>query len=315
MKKFFNASISFLLVLSLFSFFNLPIQAIQSTYNVSPQIQNTSELRWSAEAKKQFASEMNIKYTQELAAGNIKSASSDEINDLILQCSAADDEERNILIKELEKYGVYRLEPTERIERNSAQSVKPESADVTVEEPLIFLFPWNNYWAVSCGGHWNNNKWHTSSLGTDVGDADAFGVSFTNISGQYRSIVTNSSAWITDENEEKKTTTTNRSDGNGDGSLGFGFRMQDYMYNKSWIADDKAYVGYKWSGCVTYDDWFGSYNFTATVYYVHTYDKAIINSIEFGVLGGQAGLNIQIQNVSQSFKALSNNTRFAIGEI
>lgn len=111
--------------------------------------------------------------------------------------------------------------------------------------------------------------------------------------------------------EDIGTITTNRSD--GDGALGFGFRLQDYIFDKSIIGSNKGYVGYKWAGDVTYDDCFGSYSFIATSYYIHTYSTATLDSITFGIQGKQAGLNIIINNSINSFTGFSNDTRFAIG--
>jgi len=183
----------------------------------------------------------------------------------------------------VKEYGVYRLEPTSRIEASSTKGIHPDNGDVTINEPDIYLLPWNNRWVVACGGHWNNNNWLTSSLSQNIRDADAFGVGYTHTNGDYRSLVTASSAWISDESGEKKSTTANRSD--GDGALGFGFRLQDYIFDKSILASNKGYVGYKWAGDVTYDDWFGSYSFIATSYYIHTYSTATLDSITFGIQG------------------------------
>ena len=99
----------------------------------------------------------------------------------------------------------------------------------------------------------------------DVGDEDAFGVKFTDSTQVYRSSVVRVSAYLADEDMEKKVTTYNRSD--GDGSKGFSVQLQDYTY---FVPFKTGYVGYKWDGSCTYDSGFGAYDGVATAYYVPT---------------------------------------------
>jgi len=70
------------------------------------------------------------------------------------------------------------------------------------------------------------------------------------------------------------------------------------------------YVGHKWSGVCTYDNWFGNYNGVATAYYIHTYNEANLKSVTFGKNGTTAGIEANIEAVESSFTAFSNDTVF-----
>ena len=159
---------------------------------------------------------------------------------------------------------------------------------------------WNNCWSVTCGGEWNNTNY--GGYINDVGGDDGFGVGYTNSSNPYKSSVVSCSAYLTDANNRYYESTSNRSD--GDGSKGFGFRLQDGWQN---IGN---YVGHKWSGVCTYDNWFGNYNGVATAYYIHTYNEANLKSVTFGKNGTTAGIEANIEAVESSVTALSNDTVF-----
>jgi len=111
------------------------------------------------------------------------------------------------------------------------------------------------------------------------------------------------SAYMTDVNSNYRASTSNRSD--GDGSKGFGFRIQDH-----WKSG--YYVGHKWSGLCTYDRWFGNYNGVATAYYIHTYDSASLESVSFGFDGKTAGISADITNSVKSFTAFSADKSFGV---
>lgn len=160
---------------------------------------------------------------------------------------------------------------------------------------------WSTYWSVTCGGHWKNNEYGDSA--GNVGGADGFGVGYTNSSNKYSSKVMSASAYMTDVNSNYRASTSNRSD--GDGSKGFGFRIQDH-----WKSG--YYVGHKWSGLCTYDRWFGNYNGVATAYYIHTYDSASLESVSFGFDGKTAGISATITNSVKSFTAFSADKSFGV---
>ncbi len=50
----------------------------------------------------------------------------------------------------------------------------------------------------------------------------------------------------------------------------------------------------------------------ATGYYIHTWDKAMITSITFGINGKTAGISATISNASKSFTVYSNDKRFGV---
>lgn len=152
---------------------------------------------------------------------------------------------------------------------------------------------------------WNmeNSNWMDSLKTGNVGGQDGFGVGYTNIGSSYKSSVVSVSAAIRDQSGTISKTTTNRSD--GDGSKGFGFRLQDYV-----TSDGNSYVGYKWSGSCTYDSNFGSYSGIATGYYLHTWSSTSINSVSFGIEGKTAGIDIEFSSTANSFTAFGSDKKF-----
>lgn len=183
----------------------------------------------------------------------------------------------------------------------SASTCATDSGDVALDTPTIYYESWSKNWSVTCGGHWKNNE-YGDSVG-NVGGADGFGVGYTNSSNKYSSKVMSASAYMTDVNSNYRASTSNRSD--GDGSKGFGFRIQDH-----WKSG--YYVGHKWSGLCTYDRWFGNYNGVATAYYIHTYDSASLESVSFGFDGKTAGISADITNSVKSFTAFSADKSFGV---
>lgn len=214
-----------------------------------------------AKEKTSFAEEMDKVYEKALADRVIKSGNQETIDLLIERATFAKDEaEQGEIRQELAQYGTYIYEAKE-VSWPSCNT----SDEVTLYTPMVFYQAWEKTWTVTCGGNWNNTSRLKSVLWGDVGDDDAFGVKFTDSTQAYRSSVVRVSAYLADEDMEKKVTTYNRSD--GDGSNGFGFRLQDYKYI---VPFKTGYVGYKWYGSCTYDSGFGAYDGVATAYYAPT---------------------------------------------
>lgn len=246
--------------------------------------------------KLEFADQMSSVYAQKLLLNEVKVPTRDLIDNLLLQVSIASPAEQKQINAELESYGVYKFDcPV--IERTTTRT---GTGDVTLAAPVIYYEAWNNCWSVTCGGEWNNTNY--GGYINDVGGDDGFGVGYTNSSNPYKSSVVSCSAYLTDANNRYYESTSNRSD--GDGSKGFGFRLQDGWQN---IGN---YVGHKWSGVCTYDNWFGNYNGVATAYYIHTYNEANLKSVTFGKNGTTAGIEANIEAVESSFTAFSNDTVF-----
>lgn len=250
-----------------------------------------------------FARTMEKKYSSDLKAGRIKKASTEEIEDLRIKYTFASADEKSQIAAEMEKYGTYVYKPFDST-NNTVSILSCGSEDVTLEVPTIFYEAAPNVWVISFGGHWHNYDWTTGAplLDGNVGGPDAFGVGFTSTSGSYISYVVGSYARIWDQNDDHYISTNNRSD--GDGSKGFGFRLQDEVIR---VFD---YMGYYWYGSCTYATGFSSYDGIATAYYIHTYKEAFINSITFGIEGENAGISFSITNQAQSFPAYSNDTPF-----
>ncbi len=263
---------------------------------VNENLQAVSEkaIYMDASEKMNFANQMDILYQNAVDNGTMERASREEIDLLIEQVTFASGAERKALVQELSEYGVYVYET----ESDFAIEPLSDSGDVTLVKPTVVYEATDKTWTVTCGGNWLNTSWETS-----VGGAEGFGVGYTNTSGTYNSAVVRSSAYITDQDRRNTNRTTNRSD--GDGSKGFGFRLQDSRIGST-------YVGYIWYGACTYDYRFGSYSGIATAYYIHTYNSASITSVSFGVDGKTGGLNVELSNTKESFVAYSNDTRFGV---
>lgn len=197
----------------------------------------------SATDKLTFAKEMDELYAKQSLLRSSPTPTREIVDALLLQVPNATPEEKAAINAELETYGVYEFEAPV-IE--SVSTCATDSGDVALDTPTIYYESWSKNWSVTCGGHWKNNEYGDSA--GNVGGADGFGVGYTNSSNKYSSKVMSASAYMTDVNSNYRASTSNRSD--GDGSKGFGFRIQDH-----WKSG--YYVGHKWSGLCTYDRWFG----------------------------------------------------------
>ena len=201
----------------------------------------------SATDKLTFAKEMDELYAKQSLLRSSPTPTREIVDALLLQVLNATPEEKAAINAELETYGVYEFEAPV-IE--SASTCATDSGDVALDTPTIYYEAWSTYWSVTCGGHWKNNEYGDSA--GNVGGADGFGVGYTNSSNKYSSKVMSASAYMTDVNSNYRASTSNRSD--GDGSKGFGFRIQDH-----WKSG--YYVGHKWSGLCTYDRCKGDFPF------------------------------------------------------
>lgn len=211
-----------------------------------------------AKEKTSFAEEMDKVYEKALADGLIKSGNQEVIDLLMERATFAKDEAQQEEIRQkLAQYGTYIYEAKE-------VSWPPcnTSDDVTLYTPLVFYQAWEKTWTLTCAGNWNHTSWRKRVFIGEVGDDDAFGVNYSDSTQAYRTYVVRTSAYLADEDMEKKVTTYNRSD--GDGSKGFSFQLQDYTY---FVPFKTGYVGYKWYGSCTYDSEFGSYDGVVTAYY------------------------------------------------
>ena len=274
----------------------------------SPQktkFSTSNEITYSS--KQIFAEEKDELCQKALADGKIKIGTSEEINHLMEEMTfAVTSKEKEDLELKLAEYGIY-VYKSEDDNQAEMQQARVGSGDVKLSTPVIFYESWEKTWTVTCGGNWTSTNWNQLLPG-NVGGSDAFGVGYTNTKPQYHSSVVRSYAYISDGGD-KLVSTNNRSD--GDGSKGFGFKLQDYIYLAN-AATTNKYVGYKWYGSSTYDANFSSYSGVATAYYIHTYKSASVTSVSFGVNGKTAGINATIAGVSNSFTAFSNDKTFGV---
>lgn len=143
-------------------------------------------------------------------------------------------------------------------------------------------------------------------IGGNVGGMDGFGVAYSNSTHNYNAYVIRTAAYITDADHDRQVSTANRDD--GDGKMGFGFRLQDYTYG----VFSRKYVGYKWYGSCTYNSSFESYNGIATAYYIHTFRNAQITSISFNSNSNGYGLPCNISVSDEYFQAYSVDKPFGV---
>lgn len=272
--------------------------------NVDPTVESIESVGvyMSGESKTAFAAEMD---KQSVDLDLRRNVTTDEIDMLLGQCVNASGAERESILNQLAQYGIYEYEGTVL----NKPSLLNGSQDITMSVPMVVYDSIMKTWTVTCGGHWNTEDYGQTSFKGDVGGPDAFGVGYTQ-AGKYDSYVVSVSGTLSNGNYGDgyiAETTKNRSD--GDGSKGFGFRIQDYMiYELTW----SQYIGQTWSGSCTYDQAFGSFSGIATGYYIHTYDDASITSVQFGFDGQSAGISVTIQNQEKSFIAFSNDKRFGV---
>lgn len=254
----------------------------------------------SAEDKISFATEMDALYDEGVQKNEISSASREDIDTLLLQAANATDSEKVAINEELANFGIYEFEGQVI---NPGIGIESAVSDVTVSTPSIYYEAVVHTWTVTCGGYWDNDNWTYDQLVyANVGGPDGFGVGYTSVSGTYNTYLMSAYAEI-DNGESgsdfENVTTTNRSDGNG--SLGFGFRLQDYKTpNSLGVA---TYVGKYWSGYCTYSQNFANYSGVATGYYAHTWSSTVINSVTFGVTNKEAGVQISFSSAQHSFDA------------
>lgn len=265
----------------------------------------TASIYMDAEGKLSFVEKVDKRTNEALANGEIITDNRETVSDLIRDVTFATDSEKGELEKELETYGVYIYNSeldTEAIQPRSG------SGDVTLQTPIVAYDSILKQFIVTCGGHWNNYNWLHDGVFASYGGPDAFGVGYTQTGRPYASSVVGASAYITDQKFEYTVSTQNRSD--GDGSKGFGFRLQDYLYHTA--HDEFLYIGYKWYGSCTYDLEFARYNGIATAYYVHTWNSTAITDITFGYSDKAAGIQVTLSVVSDSFTAYSSDKRFGV---
>lgn len=289
------------IVFSMVVFFSVSISSLAAETPIKDGGEDTASVCLNATDKISFANEMDSVYEAALSEGEIKEGTREEMDALMEKATFATETEKETIRQELAQYGIYMYDSPTTIQARIG------SGDVSMSTPTIFYESWEKTWTVTCGGNWKNSNWSTQVLTGNVGGDEAFGVGYTNSTNTYKSSVVRASAYITDALNAKRVTTSNRSD--GDGSKGFGFRLQDYTYNTN-ASDETQYVGYQWYGTCTYDSNFGSYNGVATAYYVHTYSKAEVSSVSFGVEGKTAGISATISNQAYSFTAYSSDKTF-----
>ena len=279
--------------------------------------------------KMRFAAEMDKKYVEE-AALRPMTRSNVDLDELISQAFFAEGEEKALLLEELSTFGIYRFNTEvnsddkldEQVEVNIDITAEDEpeitpygvalyrdcgTDDVAIYAPEVYYQAASQTWVVSCGGQWKNgNALPWLNFGVDtIGDPDAFGVGYTSIKTEYNSAVVKSYAYIEDESGSQRETTDVRSDGNG--ALGFGFRLQDRLFS---TATFTTYVGHVWYGACTYDKDFSTYDAVATGYYTHTYSSCDISEITFGVTGKEAGVNVVLTKTSKGFTGYGTDTKF-----
>lgn len=290
------------------------LTALAMTFSVFSLSASSLNLESQEEAmitdKMVFAAEMGKKYETALSRGEITYKTIEEKDELMMQYALASSEEKPVIENLLAECGIFVYTYNEKeeaaISPTSIWYPDSQANDVYIAAPQIYFDSEQNTWTVTCSGQWKNDNWRPYLPATtgNLGNVDAFGIGYTNAQTPYRSYVIRASASLMDQNNENRVTTTNRSD--GDGSKGFGFRLQDKVLCP--LFSDVLYVGYKWYGSCTYDANFATYDAVATAYYTHTYSTASITSIKFGIDGKNAGVEVVVANEEVSFTGFGPDT-------
>lgn len=247
-----------------------------------------------------------MEYAEEYMAAHPQTRSQvltpEEEMDLIIEC-----EKQNLSYEEkkeiLNPVGIFQLNPDEDHPDLAVPLNNPGTSDVVINKPYIYLATTSYSWYVTMSGYWTDpDPWYTFHLRVigDVGGADSFGVGYTNVSGSCPARVS-ARGWMDDGSaHEKSTVNVSYSSENA----GVGFSLQD---NRTKDGSKYYSVGKRFGCSVQYPATFGSFHGTATSYYVHTWDTAVITGIGFNVSGGGlgGGFNISIANPEYSLTAYS----------
>jgi hypothetical protein len=264
---------------------------------------NSNSLYLSAKDKSDFKKIKDKDFNKNLKEGKIKKADIKRIEELMLTAVSDMYADKAAIYAELETYGSYVMNPS-----NDEITAFTYNGDVTVSTPTVYYNSYNNTWTVTCGGFWKNNNWMNDRVVNGyMGGQDGFGVGYTSITGTYQSSVVSASAYLNDGIVNESAPTSNRSD--GDGSQGFGFRIQDYTYAS---GSSTYYVGKNFGGLCNYDSWFSSFGAVATGYYSHNYNGVSISSVNFGVSGKTGGVNVLFTNSSYGWTAYGFDKRFGV---
>lgn len=212
----------------------------------------------------------------------------------ILEKRITKNESIDLIDKELESLGIYKLDVPESDDTANAMS---SSADVYLAKPSIFYDSWSREWGVSTSGYWRNTNF--DGIVGNVGGRDGYGITYYNTSGTYSTSVTSSYASIYDQNGENSDTTWNPS--NGDGKYGVEFELQDYRK----VGSADRYIGAKFDCCIWYTSSWSSFNGYARTLYAHTWSTTNISSVQFGVDGKQFGCDVTFSSTSNNFKCFN----------
>ena len=295
MKKY----LCILLTLSIFTCLSFSSSAAE--VSLKPQHDITTNVVYSSSADKiAFAEKMDKLHENANPICKNTAETQQLVDSLIEEATFATGSEKDRVLEELATYGVYLYSTT-----SPSIQARSSNSDVYINIPSVYYNTSGRTWIVTCAGYWKNDNWfNDGSLGYgNMGGEDAFGVGFFNTSGTYdeNTIVMSSNAYITDQDRNRTVTTTNRLDGNG--SLGVGFRLQDYTYNV--YQEGPKYVGYRWYGSCTYNSAFENYNGCAAAYYAHTYKSTVISDINFGITGKTGGVSVTFSSTNNQFLAYS----------
>lgn len=251
-----------------------------------------------AETKATFAAEKTLDYF--LNRNRVAVVDPQAITELQLRVSVCEDEEqKEAMLAELESYGSF-LYPTVE----SPTNLRSSSGDIYFPRTSIYYNSVNDTWSISMSGYWTTDAWHndlSTTIPSSVGDADRFGVIFSEVSGSTPELVgVQGVMW--DSLSGRSVTTYSRSDGNV--RNGIGVRIQDRTVTS---GEELGYIGDTFSMVVTLGSNFADFHGICTAYYVHTWKDALINSISF-VVSNPPSLTLDIDYEEYSFDAYSGST-------
>lgn len=265
------------------------------------QVLTGISVRLTGEGKAAFANQAIQEY--ENSEQTDLAYDTEEIDVLMMDAALAqEDADRDFSLKELEKFGVYQY-PAEPLAESGPLS---GTGDITVDQVEVYYSVPEDVWIVSSSGRWLTDHWRSEQkFGDEIGGPDGFGVGFTE-EKDYQAYVVRCVGVLgngLDGDAQRGRVTYHRSD--GDGAASFGFRLQDRIEAVAEISGQaprtKTYLGQEWFSSCTYSSEFSGYEGVATGYYIHTWDQAVISSLNFGTSGKPAGIDVVIESGAPAF--------------
>ncbi|QCT01795.1 hypothetical protein E6C60_1077 [Paenibacillus algicola] len=233
--------------------------------------------------------------------------------ELLLNQLAAGDGNPGEINEKLKEKKIHKLD----LPQDYTVTPMSQPSDVNMNAVNIYADGQTGNWYVTGGGSWNDLTWTADApsfrlypnVGSkkNVGGYDTVGITYYNTSGTYGTTVLSSQGYWHDG---VGNSWSSYSPSHGDGKLGAAFDFQDKVRitKVNWDGSySYVYEGKGFAATLTYTPNFVYYNGKARTFYGHTYNQATVDNVTFGASTGDFGVDIQLSNTSQGFKAFNNS--------